>query len=239
MVGGAYLCYEGTEKAFETFFAYEPHVHNAELKSVAPNPLTLEDKKVASAIKTDLILSAEIMAITLADVSSASLVSQAITLGLVGIGITAVVYGAVAMVVKVDDIGVALARQDGTSAGTRMMRTLGRGLVGGMPVFLTLLAVVGTAAMIWVGGAILVHGLKDYGFGGLENAIHHAAELAAHAVPALETATEWLITAAGSGLVGVVVGTALIPTTEYVLTPIWRRLTSARRDMWKRVGSGA
>lgn len=239
MVGGAYLCYEGTEKAFETLFAYEPHVHSSELESVALNPLTLEDKKVASAIKTDLILSAEIMAITLADVPGAGLVSQAITLGLVGIGITAVVYGGVAIVVKADDLGVALAKQDGSSAGTRIMRTLGRGLVSGMPVFLTLLAMVGTAAMIWVGGAILVHGLKDYGFGGLANAIHHASELAAHAVPTLATATEWLTTAAGSGLVGVVVGAALIPTTEYVLTPIWRRLTSARRDMWKRIDSGA
>jgi predicted DNA repair protein MutK len=108
-----------------------------------------------------------------------------------------------------------------------------------MPVFLTLLAMVGTAAMIWVGGAILVHSLEVYGFGGLAKAIHHAAELASHAVPTLATATEWLITAAGSGLVGVVIGAALIPTTEYVLTPIWRRLTSARRDMWKRVDSGA
>jgi uncharacterized protein len=128
MFGGAYLCYEGLEKVLEAIMPNQAHAHEARLGTVALNPQTLEDEKVASAIKTDFILSAEIMAITLAAVPDESILMQALVLALVGIGITAAVYGVVALIVKADDVGVALAKHDGGS------RAFGRALVLVCPV---------------------------------------------------------------------------------------------------------
>ncbi len=124
MFGGAYLCYEGVEKVFEVIAPHQAHAHEAELGSVALTPQSLEDEKVAGAIKTDFILSAEIMAITLAAVPAATIWTQAAVLALVGIGITVVVYGVVALIVKADDAGVALAGNPHAS----MLGALSRGL---------------------------------------------------------------------------------------------------------------
>jgi uncharacterized protein len=121
-----YLCYEGTEKVFEAIIPNQAHAHEAQLGTVALNPRTLEDEKVASAIRTDLILSAEIMAITLAAVADGSLLMQALVLALVGIGITVAVYGVVALIVKADDVGVALAKAGGGSTTGRISRAFGR-----------------------------------------------------------------------------------------------------------------
>jgi len=104
MFGGAYLCYEGTEKVLEAIIPHQAHAHEARLRTVALNSVTLEDEKVASAIKTDFILSAEIMAITLAAVADGSILMQALVLAFVGIGITVAVYGVVALIVKADDV---------------------------------------------------------------------------------------------------------------------------------------
>ena len=210
MLGGAYLCYEGTEKVYETIFPHQAHEHEARLGTVALNPRTLEDEKVAGAIKTDLILSAEIMAITLAAVPEGNFWTQAAVLALVGIGITVVVYGGVALIVKADDVGVALAGSGSASVFGSPTRALGRALVLGMPVFLKVLGVVGTAAMIWVGGGIIVHGLEVYGLPWIGHAIHVGGD-AAHALPLVGGAAEWAVTAAGSGLVGLVIGAVLIP----------------------------
>jgi predicted DNA repair protein MutK len=165
MIGGAYLCYEGTEKLYEAIVPHRAHAHEARVGSVALNPQTLEDEKVAGAIKTDFILSAEIMAIALSTIQESGLLTQAVVLALVGIGITAAVYGVVALIVKADDAGVALASNKDTSAIGAISRMVGRALVLGMPIVLTLLSIVGTAAMIWVGGGIIVHGLEKYGVG--------------------------------------------------------------------------
>jgi predicted DNA repair protein MutK len=229
MLGGAYLCYEGTEKVFEAVSPHKAHEHEARLAPVAVNAQTLEDEKVASAIKTDFILSAEIMAITLAAIPEGSFAMRAFVLALVGLGITVAVYGVVALIVKADDVGVALAGNKATSALGGLSRAVGRGLVVGMPVLLKLLAVIGTAAMVWVGGGIVVHGLEEYGLPGIGRGIHHAAEMAAGAVPAGAGLAEWLVTAAGSGIVGLVIGAALIPLTGMVMAPIWTRLTQAMR----------
>ena len=184
MFGGAYLCYEGVEKVLEAIWPHHAHQHESQLGTVALNAQTLEDQKVASAIKTDFILSAEIMAITLAALPAGSLWMQALVLAVVGIGITAAVYGVVALIVKADDVGMALAKNDNASAFGGMGRALGRGLVRGMPAFLTMLSVVGTAAMIWVGGGIVLHGLEIYGPPSIGHAVHAATEAAAHALPA-------------------------------------------------------
>ena len=161
MIGGAYLCYEGTEKVFEIVLPHQARAHENKLGTIALNAQSLEDTKVASAIKTDFILSAEVMAITLAAVPDSTFLTQAAVLTVVGIGITAAVYGAVALIVKADDAGMALAARRADGLLNPIVRALGRTLVFGMPVFLKLLSGVGMAAMIWVGGGIVVHGLES------------------------------------------------------------------------------
>ena len=184
-----------------------------------------EDGKVNGAIKTDFILSAEIMAITLASMPESSFWTQAVVLAVVGLGITVVVYGAVALIVKADDAGLSLA-QNGSpvssllglrdTAGSEpggadraispVTRGLGRGLVIGMPYFLKALAMVGTAAMLWVGGGIIVHGLEEFGLGTIPHLLHDAAEAAGHAVPFAGGVVAWIVQAAGSAVVGIVIG---------------------------------
>ena len=227
MIGGIYLCYEGTEKVLEAIGPHQAHVLEARLGTIALNPRTLEDEKVASAIKTDFILSAEIMAITLAAVSDAGILIQALVLALVGIGITVAVYGVVALIVKADDLGMMLAANDGGSAAGRMSRRLGRALVLGMPGFLTFLGAAGTAAMIWVGGSIVVHSLEDFGIHSLADIIHAAAEAAARAVPAAAGLATWAVTALLSGVVGLLVGATSIPAAGFVVAPAWKRVKSS------------
>ena len=228
MLGGAYLCYEGTEKIYEALLPHGAHAHEAKLETGAGDSQALEDQKVSSAIKTDFILSAEIMAITLAALPEGSIWTKAAVLAVVAIGITVAVYGGVALIVKADDAGVAMAANTSRSAAGGLIRGVGRALVKGMPGFLTLLGIVGTAAMIWVGGGILVHGLEGYGLPAIGHAIHAAAEAAVGAIGPLAGFVEWLVTAAGSGLVGLVVGAALIPLTSFILAPAWRGLVRLR-----------
>jgi predicted DNA repair protein MutK len=229
MIGGAYLCYEGTEKVFEAIVPHKAHEHEAALGSIAIDPQTLEDQKVASAIKTDFILSAEIMAIALSVLPESSVWMQAVVLTVVAIGITVAVYGAVALIVKADDIGVAMAANRSASVLGSVSRGIGRGLVYGMPGFLKALSIVGTAAMIWVGGGIIVHGLEVYGFTAIGHAIHHAAEVAGHAVPFAQAAVEWIVGAAGAGVVGLIVGAILIPVTGYAFAPSWKAVKALIR----------
>ncbi len=231
MLGGAYLCYEGTEKVFEAVLPHKAQAHEAALEPVAIDPKTLEDRKVASAIKTDFILSAEIMAIALSVLPGSNVWTQAAALAIVAVVITAAVYGAVAIIVKADDVGVALAANRSESILGGISRSVGRGLVLGMPYFLTALSIVGTAAMIWVGGGIIVHGLETYGYTSIGHAIQHVAELAAHAVPIGQAAIEWIVGAAGAGIAGLVVGAILIPVTGYAITPLWKAAKRLIRKM--------
>jgi uncharacterized protein len=226
MFGGAYLCYEGAEKVLEAIMPHQLHAHEAQLVTVALNPHTLEDEKVAGAIRTDFILSAEIMAITLGAVSDQSTLMQALVLALVGIGITIAVYGVVVLIVKADDVGLALAKSNTGSIVGRMSRAFGRGLVAGMPGFLTLLTAAGTGAMIWVGGGIIVHGLETYEVHSLAHAINSAAEGAAHALPSAAGPVKWTVTAFLSGIVGLLVGAVAIPVVGFGLSPGWKLLKS-------------
>lgn len=199
MAGGAYLCYEGAEKVYEIFAAHDDVADDV----ADEDPRAVEDRMVGGAIRTDLILSGEIMAITLASVSDVSIGEQATVLAAVGIGITLLVYGAVALIVKADDAGYALAR-----TGSPMLRGLGRGLVKAMPPLLKTLAGVGTAAMLWVGGGIIIHGLEEYGVAEPGHSLHHFAA-------SLNTGggggvLEWLVNAAGAGLFGLVIGGVIV-----------------------------
>jgi predicted DNA repair protein MutK len=222
MFGGVYLCYEGVEKLLEAIMPDRAHAHEAQLGTIALNPQTTEDEKVASAIKTDFILSAEIMAITLAAVPDQSISMQALVLVVVGIGITVAVYGVVALIVKADDAGVALAKRGGG-----MSRAVGRALVLGMPGFLTFLGTVGTAAMIWVGGSIFVHGLDAFDLHSLDQTIDAAAEAAAHALPSAAALVRWTVLAALSGVVGLAIGAVSIPVVEFAVAPAWKLLKAA------------
>lgn len=250
MLGGAYLCYEGTEKVFEALFPHGAHEHEASLSTAMQSAQSFEDEKVSSAIKTDFILSAEIMAITLGTVSNTSSWTQAFVLAVVGIGITALVYGGVALIVKADDAGLALAgnarpisslmRRDEPDAPSPadkalapLTRGFGRGLVRAMPFLLRILGIVGTAAMIWVGGGIIIHGLEGYGFAWLGHAIHDVAAAAAHSVPVLNGLVEWLVTAAASGLFGLILGAMLIPLVQYGAAPLARALRGGSRKTGK------
>ena len=204
MLGGAYLCFEGAEKLAE---AVLPHGAEAAANTatVPGDAAALEDRKVSGAVRTDLVLSAEIMAIALADVTDKPLWEQAVVLALVGLAITVGVYGVVGLIVKADDLGIRLAR-----TGFPALRLLGRGLVRGMPVVLGGLSAIGTAAMLWVGGGILVHGLHGFGIDALSHPIETASQVAAATVPLLPEVTAWLVNAALSGVLGLAVGVVLV-----------------------------
>lgn len=222
MLGGAYLCFEGAEKVFHAVF---PHAdERVEADFDIKDPKHLEEEKVAGAIKTDFILSAEIMTISLAAIPSTTLWQDAATLAAVGVLITLAVYGAVALIVKMDDIGLYFARHARSGAG----RSMGRGLVAGMPKLLALLSSVGTLAMLWVGGNILSHGLEVLGLPWFYDKIHHLAEAAAMALPQAAGLVQWGVTAGLDGVLGLIVGLVLIPVATRVIGPLIARLRATR-----------
>jgi predicted DNA repair protein MutK len=200
MLGGAFLCFEGAEKVLEALSGGS----HAEVEAAPMEAAELEQSKVKGAIRTDLILSAEIMAIALADVAESPIFTQAVVLAIVGIGITIGVYGVVGLIVKMDDIGLHLAERRAATT-----RAIGRGLVKAMPPLMDFVSIVGTAAMIWVGGGILVHGLEGFGVPEPAGTIHHAAEAVMHATGSLGGIAGWLVTAIASGLFGLLVGGVL------------------------------
>lgn len=220
MIGGAYLCYEGAEKVFHMLAPHEAEHHEAGLEPAAINPQSLEDKKVAGAIQTDFILSAEIMTIILAAIEVPDFWTRAAILAVAGIGITVVVYGAVALIVKGDDFGVFMARNGRTPVG----RGFGRGLVVGMPYFMQVLSVIGTAAMTWVGGSIVAHGLYEFGLNGPEVVIETAAHWAEHTFPAIAGFAGWFATAFVDFFFGLILGALLIPVAGYVIAPAWKAI---------------
>ena len=217
MVGGAYLCFEGFEKLAHKYLhsKQEDDQHHQELIQAVTNPevdmVAFEQEKIKGAVRTDFILSAEIMAIALNEVSSQSIGMQAGSLVFVAIAITLAVYGVVGLIVKMDDIGLHLARREPAA-----VRAIGRGLVAAMPALLRTLATVGTAAMIWVGGGILVHGLEVLGAGTIAHWLHDAAKAASHAVPVGGAIVGWLATAAGSAVFGMIVGGVIVAVLHLV-----------------------
>ena len=220
MIGGAYLCYEGVEKIFHALRPHAAEAHEAALEPVALEPQSLEDQKIAGAIKTDFILSAEIMTIILAAIEVPDFWTRAAILAVAGIGITVVVYGAVALIVKGDDFGVWTARYARTGVG----RAFGRGVVHAMPVLMQVLSVVGTAAMTWVGGSIIVHGLHEFGFGWPELVVETAAHWTEQALPAIASVAGWFATAAVDFVFGILIGALMIPVAGYVIAPAWKAI---------------
>lgn len=209
MLGGAYLCFEGAEKVFHWLFPHKDAHVDKDLS--VGDPAHLEEARVKGAIKTDFILSAEIMTIILSNIEAPNFWFEAATLAFAGLAVTVLVYGTVALIVKMDDVGVWLARNGLTALG----RQIGLGLVKGMPVLLKVLTIVGTAAMLWVGGSIIVHGLEVLGWPWLYDEIHHVAVAMASGSGFLE----WAVTAFLDGIFGIVLGLALIPLVTRVLAP--------------------
>jgi uncharacterized protein len=222
MIGGAYLCYEGAEKIFHALMPHAAEHHEASLEPAAIDPQTLEDQQIAGAIKTDFILSAEIMTIILAAIEVPDFWTRAMILAVAGVGITIAVYGAVALIVKADDFGLWLARNGRTSPG----RAAGRGIVVAMPTFMRILSVIGTAAMTWVGGSIVAHGLYEFGIAGPEHVIEGAAHWAEQTFPAIAAFAGWLATAVVDFVLGLMLGAILIPVAGYVIAPAWRMVKS-------------
>ncbi|HEY0326274.1 MAG TPA: DUF808 domain-containing protein [Allosphingosinicella sp.] len=202
MIGGAYLCFEGAEKVWESV------AHKEESLAEMAEELNSDDhekKMVSGAVRTDFILSAEIMAIALNEVATEPLMSRAAILLVVALAITAGVYGVVGLIVKMDDVGLHLSER--ANAGSR---AIGRGLVHLMPKLLAGLSVIGIAAMIWVGGSIIIHGLAEFGVDQPEHVIHDIAVAAGHAVPAMLGFVEWLVTTTGAGLLGLLLGAVIV-----------------------------
>jgi len=214
MVGGAYLCFEGAEKVWHVFHPHDP-AHGDTVES-PQDAAHLERERVAAAIKTDFILSAEIMTIALSTIEEGTWITQAVVLALVAVVITAAVYGLVAVLVKADDVGLRLATR-GRLAATRRA---GRGIVRGMPGLMTGISTVGTAAMLWVGGSIVIHGIEVLGFTWLGHAVHDVAVAVAGAMPVAAGFVEWLVTAVLDGIFGLALGMLLIPVAVRVIGPL-------------------
>lgn len=212
ILGGLFLCYEAAEKILELFHVDETNVHE---KAVLDSSPEREEEMVKGAIRTDLILSAEIMAIALAEVADAVWWQQGLILALIGLVITIVVYGTVAIIVKMDDIGLHLAR---TKTGA--ISSFGRGLVAFMPKLLATISIVGTLAMAWVGGGLLVHNIAVLGWHGPE----HLIEIASNFIVGLSpdswvSFVQWLVFAVLSGIFGVAIGSIIAPIAHKFLHP--------------------
>lgn len=198
MVGAGYLCFEGAEKVLGRFLHHDSH---------GPDTEGAADEKAmtAGAIRTDFILSAEIMVIALNEVAHQSFVPRLIILAIVAVVITAAVYGVVGVIVKMDDVGLSLAQRSST-----FVQAIGRGLVTGMPKLLSALSVIGTVAMLWVGGHILLSGTDTLGWHTPYSWVHHAEEAVRDAVPGVGGLMAWLTNTGASAVIGFVVGTIVV-----------------------------
>ena len=212
MIGGTYLAFEATEKIIEAI-AHDHH-HEDELMDAIDDPRELENLQVAGAIRTDFILSAEIMAIALAELEANNFWLQAAALTAVAVVITAAVYGVVGLIVKLDDIGLHMVERRNRGA-----QLVGRALVHGVPYLLRGLSIVGTAAMLWVGGGILLHGLEELH---ILTGIPHFVHDTAHSLSGGSAAFEWLLNALGSAIVGAIVAAPIVGIVH-----LWRRRKKA------------
>lgn len=201
MCGGAFLCYEGAEKVWERFRG-----HQVEAEDAGPGLGPEEERTMVSgAIRTDLILSAEIMVIALNEVADQPLLARAAILVVVALAITVLVYGVVALIVKMDDVGLRM-----TTFRSGIAQRVGHSLVKAMPGLLAVISVVGTAAMLWVGGHILLVGLDDIGWHPPYEFVHHLEEGVHGAVGGIGSALGWLVNTTASAVIGLIVGAVVV-----------------------------
>ncbi len=200
MLGGTYLCFEGAEKIYHRL-KHDDHDHDVPVAMQGPDA---EEKTIKGAIRTDLILSAEIMVIALKEVIDEALFARAVILVIVALLITAIVYGVVALIVKMDDVGLALAGRD-----SEVSQRVGRTMVAGMPKVLSILTVVGTAAMLWVGGHILLVGAEELGWHAPADFVHDL-EHRVEDIAGIGGALAWLVNTLFSALIGLGVGSIVV-----------------------------
>ncbi len=199
MLGGTYLCFEGAEKIYHRLKHDESH----DVPAVLRGP-EAEEQVIKGAVRTDLILSAEIMVISLKEVIDEPIVQRAIILVVVALFITVIVYGVVALIVKMDDIGLKLAEQDSESS-----QKLGLAMVAGMPKLLSALTIIGTAAMLWVGGHILLIGTDELGWHAPYDFVHDL-EKQVQDVGGIGGLLAWLINTGISAVIGLAVGAIVV-----------------------------
>ena len=207
MIGGAYLSFEATEKIWEKL----SHASHVEAVLEITDPHALEARQVSGAVRTDFILSAEIMAIALNELPALSLPMQAVVLAAVAVIITFGVYGVVGLIVKMDDIGLHLSRR-----ANRLSQTVGRGLVRLMPVLLRALSRIGVAAMLWVGGGIVLHALHTYHFSAVPEWVDAASHLAGETFAWAGGVAEWLVHALGSAILGLTIGGLIVAVLHFM-----------------------
>jgi predicted DNA repair protein MutK len=223
MLGGAYLCYEAAEKIWHALSARfgghgdaHAHAHGGEghvteqsasagAQQAQADPARVEEEMISGAIRTDLILSAEIMVISLNEVAAEGFWSRLAILTVVAIAITIVVYGVVGLIVKTDDVGLYLAERSSGFVGS-----IGRGMVKAMPVVLSVISVIGTAAMAWVGGHIELVGLDELGWHAPYELVHSMEEAVHDALSALGDVGTWLTNTAASAVVGLLLGAVIV-----------------------------
>jgi len=203
MLGATYLCYEGAEKVWGRFIEHGGHDEHAGPSTTLGQDA--EKQMAAGAIRTDFILSAEIMVIALNEVADQPFWPRLIILAIVAVVITIAVYGVVGVIVKMDDIGLSL-----TQRSSRFAQRIGRGLVAGMPKLLSALSAIGTVAMLWVGGHILLVGSDNVGWHSPYGLVHHAEDFVHHAVQGVGGLLAWLLNTAVSAVIGLVVGTVVV-----------------------------
>lgn len=229
MLGGTYLCYEGAEKIWEKLGGGHGHGHGhgedavahdgeqgtapskAQVEASKLHTASREDEMVSGAVRTDFILSSEIMVIALNEVADEPIFSRAIILFVVAIGITLLVYGAVALIVKVDDIGLHLAEQE-----SDFSQSVGHALVKSMPKFMALLSTVGMAAMLWVGGHILLVGFDELGWHWPYDQVHHLEEVVAESLSSIAGFAAWLTNTTASAILGIIVGAIVVAVMQVI-----------------------
>ena len=227
MIGGAYLCYEGVEKIAHKLLHGKDAAHEAELMQALTDPsadlVAIEKDKIKGAVRTDFILSAEIIVITLGTVANSTFVNQVLVLTSIAVTMTVGVYGLVGGIVKLDDVGLHLSRRSGETAFARMQRRLGGAILAGAPWLMKGLSVAGTAAMFLVGGGIVLHGIPP---------VHHAFERLADGLaelPAVGDTLRMLTLVAFDGTVGIIAGALVLGVVtgfRRVLPAHWARGTS-------------
>lgn len=207
VIGGLYLCFEGAEKVLHRFFphhdAEERDARLAQLADANVDLVEMEKEKIKGAIRTDFILSAEIIVIALGSIAGADFITQVGVLVALSLAITVGVYGLVAAIVKMDDLGLYLLRKSLTGNFNRFQKITGRGLLITAPMLMKFLAIVGTIAMFLVGGGILTHNISF---------IHHAAEVVINAVPL----PELLVSIVVDGIAGFIAGALAVALISVV-----------------------
>jgi uncharacterized protein len=206
MLGATYLCYEGAEKVWGRLRGHDAHGG-----PVATEGADAEKYMVTGAIRTDFILSAEIMVIALNEVADQAFLPRLIILVAVALVITAAVYGVVAAIVKMDDVGLALTQRSST-----VVQKIGRGLVAGMPKLLSALSAIGTVAMLWVGGHILLVGTDDLGWHAPYGLVHQIEGKVHNSVEAIGGLLAWLVNTAASAVIGLIIGAVVVALVHLV-----------------------